>query len=99
MLNRAQKGELVDQLKTKIDQSNAIFLTNLIGLSANDAVALRKSVREVDGAISVTRNSLFELAAKGTSAEEMLAGLKGPHAVAFAYEDAAAVADVEALDA
>lgn len=92
MLNRAQKGELVDQLKTKIDQSNAIFLTNLIGLSANDAVALRKSVREVDGTISVTRNSLFELAAKGTSAEEMLAGLKGPHAVAFAYEDAAAVA-------
>ena len=64
----------------------------MIGLSSNDAVELRKSLRDADAKISVTRNTLFERAAIGTVCEELVKGLKGPHAVAFANGDAAAVA-------
>jgi large subunit ribosomal protein L10 len=42
----------------------------------------------------ITRNTLFARAAKGTFAEGLLQDLKGSSCVAFAYDDAAAVAKV-----
>jgi large subunit ribosomal protein L10 len=92
MLTRDEKGAIIDSLKGDIEKAKGIFLTNVIGLTSNDGVALRKEIREADGKLVVTRNTLFGLAAKGTEAEELLSGLKGPQAVAFAFEDAPGVA-------
>lgn len=92
MINRQSKDAVIKDLKEKIEKSRALFLTNVIGMEANAAVALRKKVREANGGIVVTRNSLFGMAAKGTHAEELLTGLKGTNAVAFAFEDAPGVA-------
>lgn len=92
MITRAEKDAVIKDLKEKIESSKALFLTNMIGIEANDAVAMRKQVREAKGAIVVTRNSLFGKAAEGTHAEELLKGLKGTNAVAFAFEDAPGVA-------
>jgi len=92
MLSRAEKDKIIQGLRTDIENSQAIFLTNLIGVSANDAVEIRKNVREANGKIIITRNTLFGKAAAGTKAEKILTDLKGCNAVAFAFEDAAAVA-------
>ena len=92
MLDRAKKAEVMSELKNGFENANAVFLTNLIGLTSNDAVELRKNLREANAKISVTRNTLFAKAAVGTVCEEMMNGLKGPHAVAFANGDVAAVA-------
>jgi large subunit ribosomal protein L10 len=92
MLKRAQKEAIVDSIKADIDKAKAIFLTNLIGVKSSDAVAIRKSVRDVQGKVVITRNTLISRAGVGTSVEALLKDLKGPHAIAFAYEDAAAVA-------
>ena len=92
MLTRSKKNELVSGLKGDIDKANAVFLTNLIGIQSNDAVAIRKKVRDVGGKVVVTRNTLFEIAGKDTKCSDLLANLKGPTAVAFAFDDAAAVA-------
>lgn len=92
MLTREEKGVIVDSLKNDIANAKGIFLTNVIGMTSNDGVALRKEIREANGKLVVTRNTLFGLASKGTEAEEMLANLKGPQAVAFAFEDAPGVA-------
>lgn len=92
MITREGKDLVIKDLKEKIENSSALFLTNLIGISANEAVALRKSVRNADGGIVVTRNSLFGKAAEGTYAEDLLKGLKGPNAVAFAFGEAPGVA-------
>lgn len=92
MLNRAKKAEVMSELKSGFEGANAVFLTNLIGLESNDAVELRKTLREADAKISVTRNTLFQKASVGTVCEEMMKDLKGPHAVAFAHGDVAAVA-------
>ena len=91
-MTRAEKDAVIADLKEKIGNSKALFLTNMIGISANDAVALRKTVREAKGAIVVTKNTLFEKAAEGTYAEELLKDLKNTNAVAFAFEEAPAVA-------
>lgn len=92
MVNRESKNAVIKDLKEKIEASRALFLTNVIGMEANDAVELRKKIRTANGGLVVTRNSLFGMAAKGTYAEELLTGLKGTNAVAFAFEDAPGVA-------
>ena len=94
MLQRAQKDTIIEGLKSDIDRARAIFLTNLIGIPSNDAVKVRKEVRDKGGKIIVTRNTLFGRAAKGTKVESMLADLKGTNAVAFAFEDTAGVAKI-----
>lgn len=92
MLTRAQKEAIVGDLKQNIENAKAIFRTSLIGLDSNSATAVRKSVREAKGTIVITRNTLIELAAKGTKAEELLSNLKGTNAVALAFDEAPAVA-------
>lgn len=92
MLNRAEKDAIIAGLKKDIESARAVFLTNLIGISSNDSVALRKEIRDKQGKVVVTRNTLFKKAAEGTVAEPILGELKGPHALAFAFEDAAGVA-------
>ncbi len=92
MMTRADKDAVIADLKEKINNSQALFLTNLIGVTANEAVTVRKEVRDSKGTVVVTRNSLFGKAAEGTYAEELFTGLKGTNAVAFAFEDAPGVA-------
>ena len=94
MLGRNQKSEIIKKLRKDIEASKAIFLTNLVGISANNAVRIRREIRNVEGKIVITRNTLFEQAAKGTSSEGILKNLKGANAVVFAFNDAAAVASV-----
>jgi large subunit ribosomal protein L10 len=94
MMTRAEKDAVVSSIKEKIEKSQAVFLTNLVGIPSVDSVRIRKNVREAKGHMVITRNTLFARAAKGTIAEGLLADLKGSSAVAFAYEDAAAVAKV-----
>lgn len=94
MLTRNDKAAIIDSLKANIDKAQAVFLTNLVGIEANTAVEIRKQVREAKGALVVTKNTLFRKAAEGTYAEELLKDLKGTNAVAFAFEDAPAVAKV-----
>ena len=94
MMNRTEKEAIVSSVKAQIEKSEAIFLTNLVGIPSVDAVRIRKSVREANGFMVITRNTLFSRAAKGTYAEEMLKDLKGSTAVAFAFKDAAAVAKI-----
>lgn len=92
MLNRAQKESIVEGLKGDFGKAKAVFLANIVGISSNDSVAIRKAVREANGKVIIARNTLLTRAGTGTSAETILKDLKGPHAVAVAYDDPAAVA-------
>ena len=94
MMTRAEKDAVVSSIKEKIEKSQAVFLTNLVGIPSVDSVRIRKSVREAKGHIAITRNTLFARAAVGTHAEGLLKDLKGTSAVAFAYDDAAAIAKI-----
>lgn len=92
MLTRAEKEALVEGLKKDIAASRAVFLTNMIGIPSNSSVAIRKNVRDSQGKIVVAKNTLLKKAAEGTAFEGAFANLKGPHALAFAFEDAPSVA-------
>lgn len=94
MMTRAEKDAVVSSIKEKIEKSQAVFLTNLVGIPSVDSVRIRKNVRAANGHMVITRNTLFARAAAGTHAEGLLKDLSGSSAVAFAYEDAAAVAKI-----
>ncbi len=94
MMTRAEKDVVVQSIREKIEKSQAVFLTNLVGIPSVDSVRIRKNVREAKGHVAITRNTLFARAAKGTYAEGLLSDLKGTSAVAFAYDDAPGVAKV-----
>ena len=93
-MTRQDKDEVVAKVKGHIEKANALFVTNLVGISANDSVALRKKVRDVNGYVCIARNTLLARAAKGTYAETKIKDLTGPTALAFSFQDAAAVAKV-----
>ena len=94
MMTKPQKEEVVAKVKANIEKADALFLTNLVGISANDAVALRRQIREANGYVCITKNTLMERAAKGTYAEGKVANLKGPTALAFSFSDPAAIAEI-----
>lgn len=89
MLTRSEKDAAIASLRAELQKASAVFLTNLIGVTANDSARVRKAVRTAKGKIVITRNKLIEKAAEGTSAAALLKDLKGPNAVALAYEDGA----------
>ncbi|MFA5583861.1 MAG: 50S ribosomal protein L10 [Candidatus Caldatribacteriota bacterium] len=94
MMTRAEKDVVVAEIKANIEKAQAVFLTNLVGIPSVDSVRIRKQVREAKGHMVITRNTLFARAAKGTYAESLLGDLKGSTAVAFAFEEAPAVAKI-----
>lgn len=94
MLKRPEKEALVDGLRKDIAEARGVFLTNLIGIPSNDSVGIRKDVRDSQGKVVVAKNTLLKRAAEGTAFEKAFENLKGPHALAFAFEDAPSVAKV-----
>ena len=94
MMTRAEKDAVVSSVREKIEKAQGVFLTNLVGIPSVDSVRIRKNVRDAKGHMVITRNTLFARAAQGTYAEGLLKDLKGNTAVAFAYDDAAAVAKI-----
>jgi large subunit ribosomal protein L10 len=94
MMTRAEKDAVVSSVRENIEKAQAVFLTNLVGIPSVDSVRIRKNVREANGHVVITRNTLFARAAQGTYAEGLLANLKGTTALAFAFEDAPGVAKI-----
>ena len=92
MLDRKTKQDIIDRLKEDITKARAVFLTNVIGISANDAVSLRSRLRKAQGKIVVTKNTLLKIAGKGTNAEPLLSNLQESNAIAFAFGEAPEVA-------
>ena len=62
MLNRSEKEAIIQDLVKDIGRAKAIFLTNLIGIKSHEAVRVRKAVRDNNGKMFVTRNTLFKKA-------------------------------------
>ena len=94
MITRNLKNETIQKIRSEIEKSAAIYLTNVVGIKANDAVTLRRKVRVAEGNLIVARNTLLKKAAEGTALGPIVSDLQGPHALAFAYKDAPAVAKV-----
>jgi len=94
VLTRAQKEELVKNLREKFEKAQAVFVTSFRGLTVAESNELRKSLRESGAEYRVVKNTLLKIASAETSAEPIKDFIEGPTGIAIAYEDPVAVAKI-----
>ena len=93
-ITKEKKQEMVAQYGDWFDKSQAIILTEYIGMKMKNLDELRARVREVGGEFHICKNTLLKRVLDEAGME-----IKGEHfikttAVGFAFEDAPALAKV-----
>lgn len=91
-----RKGEFLTQLRDRFERSSVAILTDYrggaSGMTVKEISELRKKLRAVGGEYRVVKNTLAAKAAKELGMDGLDVHLKGPTAIAFGYDDPAAVA-------
>ncbi|HXH62318.1 MAG TPA: 50S ribosomal protein L10 [Fimbriimonadaceae bacterium] len=88
----AEKVKQVAQMKERYERASGVIFTEYRGLSVPAMQQLRRNLTEQGAEFSVVKNTLFKIAA-GDDAEKIGDELmSGPTAVAFIYNDEAAIA-------
>lgn len=105
-MRKDEKKELVTQLHEDLGDSQAVFVTDYIGLNVETITKLRKNVKGAGGTFTVVKNTLLRRAAQDTPTDAISDLFVGPTAIAMAKGDPLGVAkalvdfakDNEALD-
>src|ERR1700716_2421958 len=91
-VSKARKTEQTEKLNAELKNvSNAVVAT-YSKLTVMQDYELRKTLRGVGAKYKVVKNTLAELAAKGTKVEEALKGLAGVTSIAYTTGDPVAMA-------
>lgn len=93
-MNRAEKEQVVEQLRADLAQAKSVILTSHAGIPVNTVNELRSSFRKEGVHYHVVKNTLLKIAIKDTDAEVLSDWLKGPTAMAYSFDDAISPARV-----
>ncbi len=93
-MNRDNKQELVTQMHDRLARAKAVFLADFRGMDVGQATSLRNELRGASVEYKVFKNTLLDLAAKGTESECISPYLSGPTAIAISYDDPVSAAKV-----
>lgn len=91
-VSRAKKIEQVDKLAKELKKVSSLVVTTYNKLTVAQDYELRKALRTSGAKYVVVKNTLAELAAKGTSVEEALKNLSGVTSIAYTEGDPVALA-------
>jgi len=89
-----QKQAVIDEIKGKLEKAQSAVVIDYIGITVEQADAMRKKLRESNVDYTVYKNTLVNRAIEGTKYEVLKGVLSGPSAFAFSYDDAVAPARV-----
>lgn len=92
MITKEKKSLQITELTEKFSRSKAIVFTEYKGLTVSEIAGLRKLLKEAGAEYKVAKNTLINIAAKGTPVEAAKDFFSGPTAVAFGYDDPVAAA-------
>jgi large subunit ribosomal protein L10 len=92
MKKKSEKQQDLDNLKTELAKVSTVILTTFQGITVENDTKLRRAVQAAGGKYQVVKNTLAELAGKGTPAEGVLKNLKGTHSIAYTQTDPVALA-------
>lgn len=91
-ITKQQKQELVSNYVNWLDKSEALIVTEYIGLNMKDIDTLRGKIRESGGEFHIVKNTLGKVAFEQAGLEIPENFLTGSTAIAFAFEDGPATA-------
>ena len=89
---RPEKVAVVEEIRTKLDESDAAVLTEYRGLTVHELAELRESLRPTGTQYKVFKNTLARRAIEGRGLDSVTDLFEGPVAIAFVRGDAAAAA-------
>jgi large subunit ribosomal protein L10 len=91
-VSRAKKIEETEKLSIELKKVSSLIVTTFTKLTVAQDFELRKTVRASGAKYTVVKNTLAELAAKGTKVEEALKNLSGVTSIAYTEGDPVALA-------
>ncbi len=93
-MERKKKEKVVEELKAKLANLNAMFLAEYSGTNMTQMTKLRRELRNVDVEFNVVKNTLLKIASGGTKAEALQDKFSGPNAIVCINKDPSAAAKV-----
>lgn len=92
MQSRAEKAEIIEQIKDRAARASIAVVTDFKGLTVEEVTGLRIKLRESGVDYQVVKNTLARIALTGSSHEVVKERLKEQCAIAFGYDDPVAAA-------
>ena len=89
-MDRAQKAELVAELKQTLNEANVVVVTRNLGLTVAQSTKLRNQMRDAGARFKVAKNRLALIALEGTRYQPISDLLTGPIALATSDDPVAA---------
>lgn len=89
-MDRAQKSELVAELKNTFSETSVVVITRNLGLTVAQSTALRGKMREAGASYKVAKNRIAKIALEGTAYAPISDMLTGPTALATSTDPVAA---------
>lgn len=89
-----KKKQVVDEIATKLQESQSTVVVDYRGLNVAQVTELRKQLREAGVDFKVYKNTLTRRATEKTNLTELDEVLVGPTAIAFSNEDVIAPAKI-----
>ena len=89
---KQQKQVIIDEIKAKLETAQSAVVIDYIGITVEQADAMRKKLREANVDYTVYKNTLMKRAIEGTAFAPLADVLEGPSAIAISSEDATAPA-------
>jgi len=89
-ITKERKNELITQYSEWLSQSEALVLTQYVGLTMKDIDALRAKVRESGGEFHIIKNTLAKRAFEQAGYTVQEGQFEGSTAIVFAFTDAPA---------
>jgi len=91
---KKEKQVIIDEIKEKLDKSCSAVVIDYLGITVDEANAMRKKLREAEVDYKVYKNTMMIRAIEGTQFDKLKDVLAGPSAIAFSYDDSTAPARV-----
>lgn len=91
-ISREKKEELVKGYVEQLNNSEAIIITGNNGLKVSEIEALRRKIREAEGAFSIVKNTLAKRAIEEANLPGVDELLTGPIGIGFCLNNASGVA-------
>lgn len=89
---KQQKQVIIDEIKAKLETAQSAVVIDYMGITVEQADAMRKKLREANVDYTVYKNTLMKRAIEGTAFAPLSDVLEGPSAIAISSEDATAPA-------
>lgn len=93
-LTREKKKEKIAELRQRFETAPLVIVVSHQGLKVSDVDNLRRALREQGAVLRAGKNTLFTIAARGTSGEVLTNHFVGQKALVFGQGDPVAISKV-----